>query len=208
MNAQLPWLSRIALTGMLLAMPVLAQRGADAGGPQRSTRTYDAELLKKFDLDQNGWLDREERDAARAFHVENQARIAAEAARERERSGRGARAGRGGRGRRGGRGGGRRGGGRGRPAPEPNSPGPRVDPSEVEQYPDVPLYDTGTLRTLFLEFEEDDWEDELEAFYHTDVELPAKLQADGKTYDNVGVQFRGNSSFRGRSKGQKRSMSL
>ena len=33
----------------------------------------------------------------------------------------------------------------------------------------------GVLRTLFLEFESADWEKELADFYHTDVEVPAKL---------------------------------
>ncbi len=211
MKRQLKWHFGMALTGMLLAPPLLAQRGAPQADDQRSTRTYDAELLERFDLDKNGWLNREERDAALAFHVENQAKIAAAAAAARGR-GRGERGGRRGGGGAGGRrGGGRRGGGRGGgrgAAAEPNLPGSQVDPSEVESYAQLPLYDVGTLRTLFLEFEEDDWEDELEAFYHTDVELPATLRADGETYANVGVQFRGNSSFRGRSKGQKRSLSL
>src|SRR5262245_43327144 len=50
----------------------------------------------------------------------------------------------------------------------------------------------GTLRAIFLEFERDDWEQELAAFWHTDVELPATLTMDGKTYPDVGVSFRGN----------------
>ena len=35
------------------------------------------------------------------------------------------------------------------------------------------LYDTGTLRTIFLQFENADWEQELDAFHNTDVEVPA-----------------------------------
>lgn len=166
--------------GVLLAGPVLAQRGAPPPGGPPQGRTPDVELLDRFDKDENGWLDREERIAARAFLTESRAS-----------------AGRG-RGGRGGRGG----------AAEPPKPGPRVSPSDVALYPGVPLYDPGTLRTLFLEFEHDNWEDELETFYHTDVELPATLRVDGRTHANVGIQFRGNSSFRSVPKGQKRSMSV
>ena len=57
------------------------------------------------------------------------------------------------------------------------------------------MYDTGTLRTLFLEFESADWEKELEAFYSTDVEVPATVTVDGNVYRDVGVHFRGASSF-------------
>jgi hypothetical protein len=43
----------------------------------------------------------------------------------------------------------------------------------------------------------DDWEKELMAFYNTDVEVPATLVVDGRTYRNVGLHFRGVSSFMG-----------
>jgi spore coat protein CotH len=89
------------------------------------------------------------------------------------------------------------------------TPGPRVSPQEVRTYPaDVPLYDTTVLRTIFLEFDNPDWEAELEDFYHTDVEVPATVTVDGKRYPNVGVHFRGNSSFHRLSAGQKRSLNL
>jgi len=51
------------------------------------------------------------------------------------------------------------------------------------------------LRTLFLEFEESDWEQELVDFHNTDVEVPAKLTVDGKVYNGVGVHFRGMTSY-------------
>jgi ribosome-binding ATPase YchF (GTP1/OBG family) len=65
----------------------------------------------------------------------------------------------------------------------------------VKSYPDAPLYDPKTLRTIFFEFENADWEKELADFNNTDVEVPAKLTVDGKIYPNVGVHFRGASSF-------------
>jgi hypothetical protein len=78
---------------------------------------------------------------------------------------------------------------------DPPSPGPRLAPADVATFPDAPLYDAKVLRTFFLEFESADWERELTDFYHTDVEVPAKLTVDGRTYQDVGVHFRGASSF-------------
>jgi len=86
--------------------------------------------------------------------------------------------------------------------------GPALTPSDVKSYPDQPLYDQGTLRTLFLEFENDDWEEELEAFYHTDVEVPATLTADGRKYLEVGVHFRGNTSYSSVGTGWKRPLNI
>jgi hypothetical protein len=89
------------------------------------------------------------------------------------------------------------------------SPGPTVADAEVKSYPaSVSLYDPAALRTFFLEFEHPDWEQELEAFWHTDVEVPATLRVDGKTYRNVGVSFRGNNSFTAVPAGLKRPLSL
>lgn len=74
--------------------------------------------------------------------------------------------------------------------------GVRISPDSVRNVPaNVPLYDLGTLRTMFFEFDDDNWESELMAFKETDIEIPATLIVDGKTYKDVSVQFRGNSSF-------------
>lgn len=72
----------------------------------------------------------------------------------------------------------------------------------------VPLYDAGVLRTLFLDFEDKDWEAEMADFNNTDVEVPATLTVDGKKYPGVGVHFRGMSSFMGVRAGSKRSINL
>ncbi len=74
--------------------------------------------------------------------------------------------------------------------------GIRLAPKDVRSYPNASLYDTQTLRTLFLNFDNSDWADELAAFYRTDVDVPATAIVDGKTYREVGVHFRGNSSYR------------
>src|SRR6185503_16572596 len=50
----------------------------------------------------------------------------------------------------GGRGGGRFGGNR--PAPSPGVP---LTPSDVQNYPNAPIYDPATLRTFFIQFDND-----------------------------------------------------
>lgn len=57
------------------------------------------------------------------------------------------------------------------------------------------FYDAGTLRTLYLRFPDEDWYAQLNAFYRTDVEVPAELVVDGKVYSEIGVRFRGTSSY-------------
>jgi hypothetical protein len=103
--------------------------------------------------------------------------------------------------------GGRRGGAGGRGL-EAGSPGLRLTPADVVSHPGAPLYDVRTLRTIFLQFESPEWEQELAAFYNTDVEVPAAATIDGKTYKHVGVHFRGMSSFMMVPPGSKRSLNL
>lgn len=89
------------------------------------------------------------------------------------------------------------------------APGRRMSPADVKPpYPGTSLYDPDTLRTIFLEFEDADWEQQLSTFFNTDVDIPATVTVDGKTYPNVGVHFRGNSSFRMVPEGLKRSLNL
>lgn len=87
-------------------------------------------------------------------------------------------------------------------------PGARLSPAGVRVYGAEPLYDPSVVRTVFLEFEDADWEDELTAFYRSDVDVPATMTADGKKYKGVGVHFRGNSSFRMVPEGLKHSFNV
>lgn len=150
----------------------------------------DRKLVVEYDQDKNGYLDKAERAAARAFLKANPKEV------------------------RGGPPNGRRGPGgpRGRRAPggnnEPAKPGIQIAKSEVKPMESADLYATDSLRTLFLDFENDDWEAELEAFHGTDVEVPATLTADGKIYRGVGVHFRGMSSYMMVPAGKKRSFNL
>ncbi len=91
---------------------------------------------------------------------------------------------------------------------EGGKPGPKVKPDEVKNFPDAKLYDATVLRTIFLEFENSDWELEMQDFHGTDVEVPATATVDGKKYANVGVHFRGMSSYGGVPAGSKRSLNL
>ena len=87
-------------------------------------------------------------------------------------------------------------------------PGPAFPPERARPYPTTSFYDGGTLRTLFLTFENEDWERELMAFKNTDVDVPATLTVDGRAYRDVGIQFHGNSSFTGVPVGFKHSMRI
>ncbi len=93
-------------------------------------------------------------------------------------------------------------------AEEPVKPGKKVSPDDVKTFPDKGLYDDTIVRTVFLNFENDDWEAELEEFHGTDVEVPAEMIVDGQKFPGVGVHFRGMSSYMGVSAGHKRSLNV
>ncbi|MSU49822.1 MAG: spore coat protein CotH [Opitutus sp.] len=158
--------------------------GRGFGPPMMQER----KLLVQFDRNRDEHLDAAERQAAREFIKANPA------------------PGPFGRGGRGGPPGGFPGGRGGRS--EPASPGEKLTAADVKAYGTEPLYDPATLRTLFLTFESADWEQELEDFHKTDVEVPATLLVDGKTYRDVGVHFRGMSSYMMVRAGSKRSLNL
>ena len=162
-------------------------RGPGGGGPGGDEP--DREILEQFDADKSGWLNQEERGKARTFLKSDEGQQA------------------------GGRGfggpGGRRGGGRGgRGQLETGQPGPKVSPSDVPAIEGKTLYDRSVVRTIFLEFENEDWEKELEDFHGTDVDVAAKLMVDGQTYPNVGIRFRGKSSYGMVPTGSKRSFNV
>ncbi|MEZ6197314.1 MAG: CotH kinase family protein [Planctomycetota bacterium] len=150
-------------------------RGGPGGGPGGGPMGREIALVEKFDKDGNGRLDAEERVPAR-----EEARKAA-----REGPGRF----------------GRRRGPPGSEAEEEESDGgetkrvPGPDPKKVARFPDRPLYDPTVVRTIFLDFPQADWFEELGDFWRSDVELPARLTMDDVVIPEVGVAFRGNTSF-------------
>ena len=147
--------------------PPFGPRGG-RGGPNAE----DIKIVKQFDKNNDGWLNRSERKPARDY-----ARTV-------------------GRGGIGGPGGprGPRGFGRGGET-GPAAPGKNITPADVKIYPNTPFYDESVLRTIFITFEEKDWESELEDFHGTDVDVAANVMIDGKTYRDVGIRFRGMSSM-------------
>ena len=162
--------------------PFFGPGGFGPGGPPGMQET---KLVKKFDADGDRRLNKEERQAARQFLTQ-------------QRSNRGAF----------GPGGVPGGFGPHARNETPARPGPKVSPADVKSFPDAPVFDELTLRTFFLEFENADWEKELADFTNTDVEVPARLTVDGKTFQDVGVHFRGASSYMMVSEGHKRSLNL
>jgi spore coat protein CotH len=92
---------------------------------------------------------------------------------------------------------------------KPPAAGVHVEKSDAKSYPDAGLYDPNVLRTIFIDFENKiDWETELEDFHGTDADVAATITVDGKTYPNVGIHFRGMSSYMGVGKGYKRSLNI
>jgi len=149
-----------------------------AMGTSQGPNRAEQKLTEKYDADKNGYLDPIERQKALA-EVQSFG------------------------------GGGRRPGGRpGGAVAQNGSAGPKVSPSDVKNFPDASLYDSTILRTIFIEFDTDTWEDEMAKFKNTDIEMPAKVIVDGTTYPLVGVKFRGQSSFGHVPAGSKRSLNL
>jgi len=158
--------------------------GGFGGGPGRANR----KLVDQYDRDGDGRLNAEERADARTATPETPGP--------------------------GQRGPGQRGPGGGPGFPgrgmqDPPQPGKHIEPADVTPVDgDVEFYDTSVLRTIFLNFENADWEAELSDFNNTDVEVPATMVVDGKTYHDVGIHFRGMSSYFMVPAGFKRSLNV
>ncbi|MEE2885853.1 MAG: CotH kinase family protein [Planctomycetota bacterium] len=74
-------------------------------------------------------------------------------------------------------------------------PARKIAKDSVKSHADKALYDLDVIRTVFLDFELPNWTKELQTFYRTDVEVPATMTVDGKAYKDVGVHYRGSSSY-------------
>lgn len=173
-----------AMMGLTVVMAAAQGPGGPGGGPVREER----KVVAQFDRDGNSRLDASERAAARAW-LADQPQTGPFAALRRM-----------------GQGGGP-GGGMGR-GYAPATAGKRITPNDVTSAGAAPLYDRGTLRTIFIQFPQEDWAEELDAFWNTDVEVPATVTVDGRTYPDVGIHYRGASSFMMVPAGSKRSLNL
>ncbi|MEZ6048671.1 MAG: CotH kinase family protein [Planctomycetaceae bacterium] len=205
---------------LLLAIPAsaAAQPPVDERGPDRKPPGMPGgesiEILNKFDRDGNGWLKAEERVEAAEYLQKNLPH-------QRRRLGPGPNLAKGsdspG-----------RLDGKERPALRGNSRGfippgglpPGRFPLQGEAKRGIEiikssvspvegdLYDVSALRTIFIDFENENWESELEIFHNTDVDVPALLTVDGKEYPNCGIRFRGMSSYHMVPSGYKRSLNV
>lgn len=91
---------------------------------------------------------------------------------------------------------------------EPPQPGEHISVADITDRSDADLYDPHTFRTLLLNFENEDWDKELADFYNSDVEVPATLIIDGQEFQDVGVHYRGKSSYFMIPAGYKRSLNI
>ena len=135
-------------------------------------------LTKKFDIDKNGFLDSAERQEA--------LKVVQSSSRQGGPPGRRPRGGQ----------------------AQAGTPGSKVSPKDVKNYPKAKLYDPTVLRTVFIEFDTETWKEEMAKFKNTDIEMPATLTVDGRKYPMVGVKFRGQSSFGHVPAESKRSLNL
>jgi hypothetical protein len=96
----------------------------------------------------------------------------------------------------------------GRPAPESELEPYKVAKDSVTHFGDRDLYDVSVIRTVFVEFANANWSDDMKLFYRTDIDEPATVTVDGVVYAGVGVHFRGSSSYFSVVNRDKKSMSL
>ncbi len=187
----LKFVATAGLFGIVAVTTTLTLRAQRGGGPNAP----DLDIVADFDEDENGWLSTAERNKARTKVLKTNS-----ANRRPNRGGPGGPPG-------------GPGGPGGRYEMTPGKPGPKITIQDARKHPDAELYDATVLRTLFIDFDPqrlgvEDWEKELEIFKPTDVEVPATLTVDGQAYPDVGVSFRGASSFFRIPAGLKRSLNL
>ena len=156
------------------------QRGSDPGmGPGGPGAMPSRDLIGEFDADENGRLE----------GVELKLALESVANRPPQRRGPSRR-------------------NRGRENPMPNEPGREISKDSIDNFSERSLYDATILRTIFIDIDSDQWEKEMASLKDYGVDLSASVTVDQKTYDKVGIRFRGNSSFFSLGDGQKRSLNL
>ncbi|UCF95854.1 MAG: CotH kinase family protein [Spirochaetaceae bacterium] len=149
----------------LLFLGILFSLEAQMGFGMRWSRQPDLEVVARYDRDGDGRLGERERRTAREY-------VRTERASQNLSTG-------------------------SHPAvPLKSNPATDLQQSAIAAVPGYfDLYDETVLRTLYLRFPDPDWPGELADFFKTDVEVPADLIVDGRLYPQVGVRFRGNSSY-------------
>ncbi len=70
------------------------------------------------------------------------------------------------------------------------------------------LYDSATVRTIYLEFPQPNYWTLLTNNYQSKTDIPAKMTVDGEAYDSIGVRFKGQTSYSMLQNSQKKSFNL
>src|SRR6478672_8600146 len=70
------------------------------------------------------------------------------------------------------------------------------------------LYDKTTVKNVYLNFSQTDYWTQLTNNYASETNIPATMIYDGITYPNVGVRFRGNTSYTTIGSSQKKSFGV
>lgn len=70
------------------------------------------------------------------------------------------------------------------------------------------LYDESTLREFYLWFSQPDYWQQLKSNYSSHTDLPATLVVEGDTFLNVGVRFKGNTSYNQTQNSEKKSFNI
>lgn len=194
----------------MLVAAGIAGVGAQQFLLQQGGRGAERKLLAEFDLDKSGWLNSSERKAARgAIQKSLLERLDLPKMGGSGGPGFPGFGGPAGPGRKGGPGrpGASGPGGPGAPTMPEAKTGPSIDKDSVSAIAGE-LYDPAILRTIFIDFEDKDWEQELEDFHNSDVDVAATVTVDGKSLPNCGIRFRGASSYVQVPDGHKRSLNV
>lgn len=76
-----------------------------------------------------------------------------------------------------------------------------------DQAPDG-LYDSSIIRTIYLDFPQNNYWQLLTSNYQSKTDIPAKMTIDGEVFDSVGVRFKGQTSYNNTQNSQKKSFNL
>lgn len=74
--------------------------------------------------------------------------------------------------------------------------------------PAAGLYDISQIKTIYLDFEQPNWWQQLTNNYYSRADIPATLTYEGETYEAVGVHFRGFTSYMNIRNSQKKSFNI
>lgn len=78
----------------------------------------------------------------------------------------------------------------------------------ISAQPAEGLYNINELKTIYLQFSQSNWQQLLTANYNTKADLAADLTYEGTTYKNVGVRFRGQTSYQNVKNSPKKSFNI